>query len=463
MSRTCLSLLMLLLVTAGCGDTGGSKTNFTSSASPVSKASSEANLTPTPTPTVPTSASVPNRTPTLAPILTDTPVPTLTNTPLPVATPETTPLPTQTPVPPPGVVLDLEVAHTTEDSITLQWKPPANSDAVTVARYEVTRDLALRPDERHFVSETKFTDTGLGGGTEQKYRVRAIGPGGVEGAEISIAGSTLDPATPEPTRTPTPEATATPTLEPTPPAIATPTPTSTPTPEPTATPTPEPTLMWRGLVVAPENRCSPYDSDDYPYSQAVEERIVAELGGIIYSPYTGTYFTSTRETDIEHIVARSEAHDSGLCGADAATRRRFAGDLLNLTLASPTINRHQKSGNDGAEWLPDLNQCWFADRVVRVRQEYRLTIDQRESDALEGVLSGCSSLEMVIAPAPAQGSPTPTPTPGSSVDALAMWDDNNNGQISCAEARGHGIAPVRRGHPAYQHMDDRDNDGVVCE
>ena len=69
--------------------------------------------------------------------------------------------------------------------------------------------------------------------------------------------------------------------------------------------------------------------------------------------------------------------------ADAATRRRFAGDLLNLTLASPTINRHQKSGNDGAEWLPDLNQCWFADRVVRVRQEYRLTIDQRESDALE--------------------------------------------------------------------------------
>ena len=428
---------MLLLVTAGCGDTGGSKTNFTSSASPVSKASSEANLTPTPTPTVPTSASVLNRTPTLAPILTDTPVPTLTNTPLPVATPETTPLPTQTPVPPPGVVLDLEVTHTTADSITLQWKPPANSDAVTVARYEVTRDLALRPDERHFVSETKFTDTGLGGGTEQKYRVRAIGPGGVEGAEISIAGSTLDPATPEPTRTPTPE--------------------------PTATSTPEPTLMWRGLVVAPENRCSPYDSDDYAYSQAVEERIVAELGGIIYSPYTGTYFTSTRETDIEHIVARSEAHDSGLCGADAATRRRFAGDLLNLTLASPTINRHQKSGNDGAEWLPDLNQCWFADRVVRVRQEYRLTIDQRESDALEGVLSGCSSLEMVIAPAPAQGSPTPTPTPGSSVDALAMWDDNNNGQISCAEARGHGIAPVRRGHPAYQHMDDRDNDGVVCE
>ena len=30
-------------------------------------------------------------------------------------------------------------------------------------------------------------------------------------------------------------------------------------------------------------------------------------------------------------------------------------------------------------------------------------------------------------------------------------------------ARGHGIAPVRRGHPAFEYMVDRDNDGVVCE
>ena len=91
-------------------------------------------------------------------------------------------------------------------------------------------------------------------------------------------------------------------------------------------------------------------------------------------------------------MARSEAHDSGLCAVEAATRRRFAADLLNLTLASPSVNRHQKTDNDGAEWLPDLNQCWFVDRVVRVRQEYGLTIDQREVDALEAVLSsGCTT------------------------------------------------------------------------
>ena len=26
-----------------------------------------------------------------------------------------------------------------------------------------------------------------------------------------------------------------------------------------------------------------------------------------------------------------------------------------------------------------------------------------------------------------------------------------------------GIAPVRRGHPAYPYMRDADNDGIVCE
>ena len=238
-------------------------------------------------------------------------------------------------------------------------------------------------------------------------------------------------------------------------------------PTPTGTPEPSPTAvsvdLWYGLEVADENRCSPYTADDYPYSQSVEARIVAEMGSIVYGPYTGNYFASTGETDIEHIVAQSEAHDSGLCAADAGTRSRFASDLLNLTLASPSVNRHQKSGKDAAEWMPDLNQCWFADRVVRVRQEYDLTIDRTEADALAAVLSDCSSFEMVVVSTSVQVTPTPSPVPSSGVDALAMWDDNGNGRISCAEARNHGIAPVRRGHPAYPYMNDRDGDGVVCE
>ena len=46
---------------------------------------------------------------------------------------------------------------------------------------------------------------------------------------------------------------------------------------------------------------------------------------------------------------------------------------------------------------------------------------------------------------------------------LVLYDDNDNGRISCAEARNHGIAPVYSTHPAYPCMTDAGGDGVVCE
>ena len=285
---------------------------------------------------------------------------------------------------------------------------------------------------------------------------------------------TTAPLTEPPTMEPEPRTTTAPALTPEPAATATvePTPTTAATPLPTSNqvPTSTPAALWRGITVAPEDRCSPYDPDDYRYSPSVEPRIVAAQGGI-YGPYTGTWFESIKETDIEHIVARSEAHDSGLCAAGPATWSEFASDLLNLTLASPSVNRHQKSDNDAAEWLPELNQCWYVHRTVQVRREYGLTVDRAEAQAIDRVLAGCQSTDMVVlapvASATATATPTPTaaatPTHSPDVDALALWDDNGNGRITCAEARAHGIAPVHRGHPAYQYMRDADGDGVVCE
>ena len=100
---------------------------------------------------------------------------------------------------------------------------------------------------------------------------------------------------------------------------------------------------------------------------------------------------------------------------------------------------------------------------MRVRQKYNLSIDRREADALERVLASCNSPTLI--------------RDGTSVaeridldgrlDALpaevAQWDDNGNGRITCAEARRHGISPVRRDHPAYAYMRDGDGDGIVCE
>ena len=36
---------------------------------------------------------------------------------------------------------------------------------------------------------------------------------------------------------------------------------------------------WRGLVIAPEDRCSDYASSDYSYPQSVEPEIIEAMGG----------------------------------------------------------------------------------------------------------------------------------------------------------------------------------------
>ena len=153
--------------------------------------------------------------------------------------------------------------------------------------------------------------------------------------------------------------------------------------------------MWRGLAIAPEHRCAAYDRKEYAYnSRVLEAVLVRELGGV-YGPYTGRCFGDPRQTDVEHVVALSEAHDSGMCGRTQADKARFASDPLNLTLASPEVNREEKRHYDAAEWLPEKNGCWFAARVVSVRQKYDLTIDRTEAEALEYVLSACESTDLV--------------------------------------------------------------------
>ena len=226
--------------------------------------------------------------------------------------------------------------------------------------------------------------------------------------------------------------------------------------------------LLAGIPIQEEDRCTPYSSADYAYPQMLEAQIVPETGGRIYSPYTGETFTRADEVDIEHIVARSEAHDSGLCAADSFTRLAFASDMLNLTFADPQVNRDQKAAKDVADWLPEMNQCWFVNRVVAVKRRYGLSMDAREAVAALSVLESCSSFAMVVVDRGATVTPTPeappesgaqtvTPTPEASeeADPLSLYDTNGNGRITCAEARQHGIAPVHRTRLA-RGTDERD-------
>ena len=169
---------------------------------------------------------------------------------------------------------------------------------------------------------------------------------------------------------------------------------------------------WRGLVVEPENRCSPYKASAYRYPQTADTMIVERLGwkvdkrrkiggkrNVDYgkldnsfpSPYVpGIAFRYIQDMDIEHIVPRSEAHDSGLC----ATPERwtpFASDPLNLTVSAEHVNRTLKSDREPDEWMPDINRCWYAETWMAVKVRYGLSVDGEEKDALSVVLDRCEA------------------------------------------------------------------------
>ena len=153
---------------------------------------------------------------------------------------------------------------------------------------------------------------------------------------------------------------------------------------------------WRGLQVCEEQPWDGYDRAAFgsAYS-SLEDEIIAALpttmkaDGQVYTPYSCLPFDITDQgtaaTDIEHIVALAEAHDSRL--ADDR-RRDIAADIDNLTIADPTVNRSQKSDRDAAEWMPARHGAWFATRVIQVKLEYGLSVDPAERDALEALLAG---------------------------------------------------------------------------
>ena len=148
---------------------------------------------------------------------------------------------------------------------------------------------------------------------------------------------------------------------------------------------------WMGLPVCEEGERTGYDRDSFgsAYS-SLEDEVIESLpksGGQVYTPYTCKLFDiradGTAATDIEHIVALAEAYDSGLAEPQFRT---FAGDIDNLTIADPTVNRDQKSDRDAGEWGPPQNRGWFAARVVAVKQKYALSVNPAERDALQTML-----------------------------------------------------------------------------
>ena len=120
------------------------------------------------------------------------------------------------------------------------------------------------------------------------------------------------------------------------------------------------------------------------------------VSGVLNDPYTGTIINFSRGADtsgavqVDHVVALSNAWQTGAQQITFQKRFAFANDPLEL-LAVDGPSNQQKSDGDASVWLPAnvAFRCQYVARQVAVKQKYSLWVTQPEHDAIQSVLEKC--------------------------------------------------------------------------
>ncbi len=120
------------------------------------------------------------------------------------------------------------------------------------------------------------------------------------------------------------------------------------------------------------------------------------LTGDYLEPYTGEHVFFTRgqgtsaAVEIDHVVALSNAWQTGAQQMDPDTRLRYANDPLVLLAVDGPANQ-QKSDGDAATWLPANKafRCSYIARQIAIKAKYHLWATAPEKDAMVRVLSAC--------------------------------------------------------------------------
>ncbi|MBR3177714.1 HNH endonuclease [Candidatus Saccharibacteria bacterium] len=126
------------------------------------------------------------------------------------------------------------------------------------------------------------------------------------------------------------------------------------------------------------------------------------VAGTFVEAYTGetrTYTTKaefSKNIQIDHIVALSDAWQKGAQNLTKEKRYELATDPLNLLAADGPSNQ-QKSDGDAATWLPKNKafRCQYVARQVSVKKKYTLWVTQAEHDAIAHILSSCPNERML--------------------------------------------------------------------
>lgn len=120
------------------------------------------------------------------------------------------------------------------------------------------------------------------------------------------------------------------------------------------------------------------------------------LNGTLQDPYTGETILFQRGADssqlvqIDHVVALSNAWQTGAQQLSPEQRISLANDPLNLLAVDGAANQ-QKSDGDAATWLPSNKsfRCQYIARQIAIKQKYTLWVVVAEKDAMQRILQTC--------------------------------------------------------------------------
>ena len=117
------------------------------------------------------------------------------------------------------------------------------------------------------------------------------------------------------------------------------------------------------------------------------------IAGQLLDPFSGkviTFSPTKVVIDIDHVVALSNAWQTGAAYFDKGKRSQIANDPLNLLAVDSKLNR-QKGDGDAATWLPPSKafRCEYVARQVAVKAKYGLWVTKPEKVAIDKILSTC--------------------------------------------------------------------------
>ena len=122
------------------------------------------------------------------------------------------------------------------------------------------------------------------------------------------------------------------------------------------------------------------------------------LTGQLLDPFSDKIisFSSAKSMiDIDHVVALSNAWQTGAAYFDKTKRAAIANDPLNLIAVDAKLNR-QKGDGDAATWLPPLKsyRCDYVARQIAVKAKYGLWVTQPEKVAIIKLLEKCEGQKL---------------------------------------------------------------------